>query len=309
MSFKNFKDKIEENDTVMLYLSPQSIHVIKVMPKIVTRKGNEVENIFQTVYGALKVMDLVGMSYGAKVNLTKGYGYILQPTPELWTVTLPHRTQVLYTPDISMVLLQLDIRPGCIVVESGTGSGSLSHALIRAIAPDGKLHTYEFHEQRAKIASEEFKEHGFEDLVVVHNQNVCEAGFGLENVADSVFLDLPSPWLAINHALTSLKSNGRICSFSPCMEQVQKTCIELEKLRFLEITIIECLEREFQVKNISVADSELFSFDNDSVNNSLKSFRGFTTPLKMPGHTGYLTFATAPMKSSLSQEIEVVNGS
>ena len=43
---------------------------------------------------------------------------------------------------------------------TGTGSGSLSHALIRTIAPTGHLHTFEFHEQRSQIARDEFKEHG-----------------------------------------------------------------------------------------------------------------------------------------------------
>ncbi|RXG61073.1 hypothetical protein Avbf_18213, partial [Armadillidium vulgare] len=36
-----------------------------------------------------------------KFSLTRGYAYVLYPTPELWTLTLPHRTQILYTPDIS----------------------------------------------------------------------------------------------------------------------------------------------------------------------------------------------------------------
>ena len=59
--------------------------------------------MFQTKYGSVRVMDLVGKKYGSRVSLSKGWGQVLYPTPELWTVTLPHRTQILYTPDISMV--------------------------------------------------------------------------------------------------------------------------------------------------------------------------------------------------------------
>ena len=49
----------------------------------------------------------------------KGWLYLLFATPELWTTTLPHRTQILYNADISMVLFQLNLKPGSIVVETG----------------------------------------------------------------------------------------------------------------------------------------------------------------------------------------------
>ncbi|KAL0177581.1 hypothetical protein M9458_026475, partial [Cirrhinus mrigala] len=65
-------------------------------------------------------------------------------------------------------------------------SGSLSHAILRTIAPTGHLHTVEFHAQRAEKAIEEFKEHKV-------NQDVCKDGFGITGIADAVFLDIPSP--------------------------------------------------------------------------------------------------------------------
>lgn len=94
----------------------------------------------------------------------------------------------------------------------GTGSGSLSHALIRTVAPTGHLYTVEFHQQRAEKAREEFREHGVEHLVTVTNQDVCKNGFGVSNIADAVFLDIPSPWEAIGHAKSALKAEGN-CVF------------------------------------------------------------------------------------------------
>lgn len=90
----------------------------------------------------------------------------------------------------------------------GTGSGSVSHAIIRTIAPTGHLHTVEFHQQRAEKAREEFQEHRVGRWVTVHNQDVCRSGFGVHHVADAVFLDIPSPWEAVGHAWDALKVEG-----------------------------------------------------------------------------------------------------
>lgn len=119
MSFHNFKNIIEEGDTVILYLSPSSLHAITVNPFSKNKHGTMVENILQTTKGALKIKNLIGKMYGSNVELSRGSAFALHPSPELWTVTLPHRTQIIYTPDISMILFQLELKPGCIVIESG----------------------------------------------------------------------------------------------------------------------------------------------------------------------------------------------
>lgn len=109
MSLAKYHDKVKENDTVILYLGYDNMHAIKI------KKGS----VFQTRYGALRHNDIIGTTYGSRVHCPKGYLYILYPTPELWTSNLPHRTQILYTTDISVVSFQLDLKPGAVVVESG----------------------------------------------------------------------------------------------------------------------------------------------------------------------------------------------
>nr|XP_031360768.1 tRNA (adenine(58)-N(1))-methyltransferase catalytic subunit TRMT61A isoform X2 [Lonchura striata domestica] len=204
MSFVEYGDTIKDGDTAIVFLGHESMFPVKVQHGSVT----------QTKYGVIRhSTDLIGKKYGSKVTCSKGgWVFILHPTPELWTMNLPHRTQILYSTDISIITMMLELKPGSIVCESGTGSGSLSHALIRTVAPTGHLYTVEFHQQRAEKAREEFREHGVEHLVTVTNQDVCKNGFGVSNIADAVFLDIPSPWEAIGHAKSALKAEGN-CIF------------------------------------------------------------------------------------------------
>jgi len=181
---------------------------------------------------------------------TEGFLLFFRFTPELWSYALPHRTQILYFYDISTVVLQLNLKPGSIVVESGTGSGSLTNALARAVAPLGHVHTFEFNGERARKAKEEFAELGIDSCVTVKHADACSDGFGrhLDNRADGVFLDLPCPWLAIPHAYAALKpANGIICCFSPCIEQVQRSCLKLATIGFEDVRTVEALGREFDV--------------------------------------------------------------
>lgn len=92
----------------------------------------------------------------------------------------------------------------------GTGSGSLTHALARAVCPSGHVYTFDFHEQRVSVAQEEFESHRLKPLVTAVHRDVCRDGFGdkVEGRADAVFLDLPHPWLVIKHAIKAIKSTG-----------------------------------------------------------------------------------------------------
>ena len=73
--------------------------------------------------------------------------------------------------------MKLGVRVGGKVVEAGTGSGSMTHSLSRAVGPKGRVLSYEYHETRYKAAKAEFEEHGLSNVELSH-RNVCKDGFG-----------------------------------------------------------------------------------------------------------------------------------
>ncbi|KAE9007590.1 hypothetical protein PR001_g15683 [Phytophthora rubi] len=201
--------------------------------------------IYQNRHGAFYHNDMIGQPYGSKIISRKknarGYLILLAPTPELWSRALRHRTQIVFTLDASAIMFAAALRSGARVVESGTGSGALTTSFARTVAPHGHVFTFEFNPHRAEIAREEFKRNGLESVITVDCRDACEQGFPveLEGSIDLVFLDLPSPWTAVGHAAKMLKQGGFFASYSPCIEQVQKTCDALRSANFELIRTIE----------------------------------------------------------------------
>ena len=132
---------------------------------------------------------------------------------------------------------RLGITEGSRVIEAGTGSGSFSHAFARTLGENGRLFSYEFHEPRYLEAKAEFESHGLAACnTLLTHRDVCLDGFNISNIppqfasegghvaADSIFLDLPSPWTAIPHLEEVVASDRRvgICCSSPCIEQAAK---------------------------------------------------------------------------------------
>ncbi|PIL22402.1 hypothetical protein GSI_15090 [Ganoderma sinense ZZ0214-1] len=233
--------EIAAGDVVIAWMTRDILQPLVIAP------GKELNS----KYGYYLHSDLVGVPYGSKIRSRNGKGFIhlLRPTPELWTLALPHRTQILYLADIAFVASWLDLKLGSKVIEAGTGSGSFSHSVARTIGPTGHLWSYEFHETRASKAREEFTRHGMDDIVTLTHRNVCKDGFTVEDTVDAVFLDLPAPWEAVEHAKKALRKNRttRICCFSPCMEQVLRTVSALNEAGFTEITMYETLLWPHQV--------------------------------------------------------------
>mmetsp|Transcript_25940 Transcript_25940/g.29657 ORF Transcript_25940/g.29657 Transcript_25940/m.29657 type:complete len:522 (+) Transcript_25940:173-1738(+) len=279
-------DKILPSSLVVIFESFDSLNFVYATPG----------EVFHNRNGHFAHDDFINKPYGCIIrsrnNQGVGFVYLLKPTPELWQRSLNHRTQIVHELDASVIVFHLNLRPNMVVCESGTGSGALSHCIMRSIAPYGKLHTFEFNHSRTKAAKEEFKKNGVDHLVQVHWRDVCgkpksyekgqsgnctnsngigtlsslvtsdnekdDATIGVGGfaigpaAADAIFLDLPEPWLAIPHAAHTIKPYGSICSYSPCVEQSQQTIQKMKEYGFHSIKTIEVRLREHYVDEVQM---------------------------------------------------------
>ncbi|WEW56033.1 tRNA (adenine-N(1)-)-methyltransferase catalytic subunit trm61 [Emydomyces testavorans] len=213
-----------------------------------------------------------------EIATTSGFIHLLRPTPESWTSSLPHRTQVVYTADYSYILHRLRVCPGSSIIEAGAGSGSFTHAAARAVFNGypsdghdskrrrlGQVSSFEFHETRVQKVREEIRAHGLEGIVRVNHRDVYNDSFllgppwdGESPKANAIFLDLPAPWLALKHLVRAPPDGSEspldpsspihICTFSPCLEQVQQTISALRQQSWLSISMVEVLHRNIEVR-------------------------------------------------------------
>lgn len=135
------------------------------------------------------------------------------------TEALKRRTQILFLPDISLIINRVNLQPNSVVVEAGIGSGSLSHALMQCIAPKGHLYNFDLYQERVDEAHAEFEKYA-PGLVTSKAANVLELGFpGVPSkAADFVFLDLPSPERCLEEVRRVAKPFAHFVVFLPCIE-------------------------------------------------------------------------------------------
>jgi len=56
--------------------------------------------------------------------------------------------------------------------------------------------------------------HKLDHIIKIKHQNVYKDGFELDNEVDAVFLDLPAPWEALEHAKKAMRVSKIDFSFS-----------------------------------------------------------------------------------------------
>ena len=255
---------IKENDYVLI-LAPDDKTFLRQV---------STEKQLSTHLGMLNIADIIGKNYGDKI--VSGLGtefYLLEPTTWDKMMKVKRNTQIIYPKDAAIILQKTGLGEGMTVVESGTGSGSMTIALANAVKPGGRVYTYEKRDEFRKIAMKNVETAGLSDYVEFKAGDARD-GFDERDV-DVAVIDLPSPWDGVGPAAKSLKGGGRIASLSPTFNQIEENYKHLEDNGFIYLETVEVLVRHILVREGKTRPSQ-----------------------RMISHTGFLTFGRKINKDS-----------
>ena len=247
----------QENDLVLLICPRGKRFIIRL-------KAGERQ---QTHIGIVWHDTLIGQPFGRKALSHLGKPFlVLEPSIHDLIKHTHRETQIVYPKEAGYILLKMSLYSGRRVIEAGSGSGGLTLVLARAVAPEGRVYSYENRPELQRNAIRNIERAGLSQHVDFKTRDIVE-GFD-ESDVDALFLDVRTPWDYLAQARQALKGGGFFGSLVPTTNQVSDLIAGLERHRFGDIEVAEILLREYKpvAERLRPADT-------------------------MVGHTGYLIFA------------------
>ncbi len=254
---------IKEGDTVQLKGKKSSFFV-----KI------EKDKVFSTHKGNIDLNQLIGKEYGSIIKSHLGEEFIVLK-PSLFDIIMygiKRQTQIIYPKDSAFITLKLGITDGMKVLESGVGSAALTIVMANAVKPAGKIIAYEKEEKYIDQAYKNLKLANLEKYVEIKHHDLSSEI--LEKDFDAAFIDVREPWLYLDNIKKALKVGANIGFLVPTTNQIINLLTELHKHNFINIEVIELLERHYKPVPDRLRPTD-----------------------RMVAHTGYLIFAKKGLES------------
>lgn len=211
--------------------------------RILVRAAGPVQKIKGV--GVFAPEKLAGLAWGSRLEHGSKAFRVLRPGIGDLTAGLARKAQIVLPKDASRILFECDVRAGSRVVEAGIGSAALTSALAWAVAPGGRVHTYEMREDFAEWGRRNLEESG---LLAHVDITVGDVTKGVkERGVDAFILDMPNPWDAVAAAKEALRGDGFFCAYTPLISQVERTQDALRKAGFSDVRTMEIIERPWVV--------------------------------------------------------------
>ena len=246
---------VSEGATVLLVAENGTRYIVKAMRGMIEVRG----------LGVADGDAICDSSIGDIVTIAGRPFRMIKPSIRDMLAAIERRAQIISPKDGFIIPMYLDIGCGSRVAEAGAGSGAMTLVLLKAVAPDGRVYTYETREDHAAVARRNVSRSGLSGCWDIKIGDICD-GISEEEL-DAAVLDIPEPWMALDVVFGSLRPGGHVGCYVPNANQLERTVKALREKSFTDVTCFETLQREMTVHE-----------------------RGVRPSSEMIGHTAYLAF-------------------
>jgi tRNA (adenine57-N1/adenine58-N1)-methyltransferase len=174
--------------------------------------------------------DLIGLPEGSVVSTTAGLKFTaFIPLLADYVLSMPRGARIVYPKDAAMIVGVADIYPGARVLEAGVGSGALTLSLLRAVGPEGSVHSVERRQDFADNATANITNYFGEKPAnwSLDVGAVQEKEFTHE--FDRVILDMLAPWECVAMAAKVLRPGGVFLAYVATTTQLSATAEALKE--------------------------------------------------------------------------------
>ncbi|MFI5415163.1 MAG: tRNA (adenine-N1)-methyltransferase, partial [Candidatus Lutacidiplasmatales archaeon] len=196
--------------------------------------------------GVVDLSGTIGQPAGTGLAWAGATYQVDRPVLSDFLAHLRRRAQIV-TPKDAMYLLYLaGVGPGGRVAEAGSGSGALTTVLAYAVGDSGQVDSFERREDFLEVARQNVASAGLAGRVRFHRQDVVSDGLGA-GPFDAILLDVPEPWEVLTNARSALRAGGRLATYTPTYNQLERTVRAMREHGFQDIRSLELIERELHV--------------------------------------------------------------
>ncbi|RIA92203.1 S-adenosyl-L-methionine-dependent methyltransferase [Glomus cerebriforme] len=294
------KTKFFEGDTVVLRDTTKKIKGPRISLIGPLKKGSKTENYSGIIYHD----SIIGKSIRSIVKTNKEKSFTLHfPTLDEYVLKISRRTTPIYPKDANTIVALLDLYPYSRILEAGTGNGSLTLYLARAIYPTGHIHTIDINADSIRKAQKNIEQYfrGIYYNNITFSTGSCSDVLNSlpENTEkyDGVVLDMPEPWLELSTITPKLKLDGFMICYLPNITQILNLIkfIRENKFKLATIQVLEVQWRPWEVRATVIRskmdENIAFSVNKLVMDNKIpeKALAYVCRPAHMPSsHTAFL---------------------